>query len=116
MKSKFGQLGVVLFMLPTLSYALPKEKEAISLSRLEGMTEYCQDYYQSTNDLDKHATMFIFKTQISEKAASLFTSTQEADNGHKIKLEAYSQYQNNFSDNAEQTCKNLAGTLKLLKL
>lgn len=116
MKSRYGQLGVVLFMLPALSYALPKGKEAISLSKLVGMTEYCQDYYLSTNDLEKHATMFAFKTQISEKAASLFTSTQEADNGNKIKLEAYSQYQNNFSDNAEQVCRNLAGTLKLLKL
>lgn len=109
-------IGIALIIIPSTSFASPNLEKIKSLASLAGMAEYCQHYYESINSPFKEAIMRDYNKKISKKISTMYTSQHEVNTSNSHRQKAYLHYRDTFKKTSDKTCKNLSGTLNLLKL
>lgn len=93
-----------------------QQNEIVALSRLAGMAEYCQHYYEDSSNNTKAKVMHQFNRQLSEKAVSLFGSMEDSNLASDNRISAYKNYKQKFSSTSDTVCANLEYTIGTLEL
>ncbi len=93
-----------------------QQDEIVALSRLAGMAEYCQHYYEDSSNNTKAKVMRQFNRELSEKAVSLFGSMDDSNLASDNMISAYKKYQQKFSSTSDTVCANLEYTIGTLEI
>ena len=115
-RMKIAFASVVLLIFPLTSFSATNVQKIKSLASLAGMAEYCQIYYEGINKPFKAAIMRDYKTKISKKISVMYTSQYEVNASNAARQNAILLYQKSSKKTLGKKCKNLTGSLSLLKL